>query len=102
MTTLDRHGPTIDDSALACIAGLPKLKRLSLCMCNVGDAGMVHVICSHDLEDLDLFCTDVTDACLIRLKELRNLQVINLRYTDVTDAGVADLQRALPRLKIYK
>ena len=102
MTTLDRHGPSIDDCTLACIAGFPKLKRLSLRMCDVGDAGMEHLIRVRDLEDLDLFCTDVTDAGLIRLKELRNLQAINLRYTDVTDSGVAELQRALPGLKTYK
>ena len=44
----------------------------------------------------------VTDAGLASLKGLRQLQTLVLKGTRVTDAGVADLQKALPQLKIIR
>lgn len=102
MSTVSRDPPSIDDSTLSYITGIPSVKNLSLRLCNVGDTGMEHVACLRKLEHLDLFCTDVADAGLARLKTLRNLRSINLHGTNVTDEGIADLQRELPQLKIYR
>ena len=45
---------------------------------------------------------NATDAGLKELKELKNLRSLNLRATRVTDAGAAELQNALPKLKIRR
>jgi hypothetical protein len=100
--SMQRDGLSIDNSTLSCITGIPGLKTLSLCLCDVSDAGMQHVARLRKLEDLDLFGTDVTDAGLASLSVLRNLQRINLSGTNVTDAGVMELQRELPKLKIER
>jgi hypothetical protein len=66
------------EQALALLADLPGLKRLSL-------EGV-----------------PVTDKDIVWLKPLATLQKLNLRYTDITAAGVADLQRALPDCEIVQ
>jgi hypothetical protein len=102
MTTVVRDGPSIDDSTLACIGGIPSVKQLSLRLCDVGDAGMQVVGRLQKLEELDLNGTDVSDNGLTRLTTLKNLKCIILFGTNVTDAGSAALQRALPGLKIER
>jgi hypothetical protein len=44
--------------------------------------------------------TQVSDAGLVHLQRLSGLKEISLKDTLVTDKGVAELQRALPGLKI--
>jgi hypothetical protein len=46
--------------------------------------------------------TQVADAGLKELKEFRGLDSLDLKDTNVTDAGVADLQQALPNLRIFR
>jgi hypothetical protein len=55
------------------------------------------------LTKLDALClsdTQVTDAGLPHLARLVGLTVLRLKGTMVTESGVAELQRALPNLKI--
>jgi hypothetical protein len=54
------------------------------------------------LRYLDLSRTGVTDACLDGLRSLQGLQILDLSGTKVTEEGMADLQKALPRLKIRR
>lgn len=117
-------GPTVNDSNLRCVVGLPNLKRLDLRWTNVSDTGMRYVFQLSALEELDVNGTDVSDASLGNLKrlshlrklslrntrvtdtglaslsELAGLQYLDVNSTKVTDAGVAELQRALPGLTI--
>jgi hypothetical protein len=61
-----------------------------------------HVKKLSGLQWLNLDGTQVTDAGLEHLKGLTSLESLLLRGTQVTDAGVAELQHALPGLKIEK
>jgi hypothetical protein len=54
------------------------------------------------LRSLDLSRTQITDAGLVHLKGLKQLQTLTLTGTKVTNAGVADLQAALPRVRIVR
>jgi hypothetical protein len=46
--------------------------------------------------------TKVTDEGLKELAALKGLQWLNLFATRVTDSGVAELQKALPTLKVMR
>jgi hypothetical protein len=48
-----------------------------------------------------LLATQITDAGLKEVAKLKNLDTLDLRLTKVTKAGVAELQKALPKCKIY-
>lgn len=51
---------------------------------------------------LNLIGTGVTDAGLKHLKYLRSINQVSLGRTPTTDAGIAELQREMPRLTVYK
>ena len=67
----------------------------------ITDAGAAHLRGLSNLAKLDLSRTEITDAALTHLKVLTKLSSLDLGFTDVTATGVSDLQRALPRLKIF-
>ena len=82
---------------------LTNLQTLNLNFCRqITDAGLVHLKGLTNLEQLDLVDTQVTDAGLVHLKGLTKLRTLFLDSTQVTDAGIADLQKALPKCKIWK
>lgn len=89
-------GPLIDDSALACVLGLPNLKSLDLAFSNVSDAGIKHVCRLHNLEELRLEGTDVSDLSIPILSQMRSLKELNVEHTKVTISGVRELEAALP------
>jgi hypothetical protein len=66
------------------------------------DADLVHMSAIPTLEFLSLEDTRITDAGLEYRAGLTGLQKLDLSGTKVTDAGVAELQHALPGLKISR
>jgi hypothetical protein len=54
----------------------------------VTDAGLEHLKCLSQLQNLNLHGTRITDAGLDNLKELSQLVVLNLDATQVTDVGL--------------
>jgi hypothetical protein len=54
------------------------------------------------LRELRLDFTSVTDTGLEVLAGLKGLQALHLGGTKVTDAGVTQLQKALPKCRIYR
>jgi hypothetical protein len=90
-----------EGSILLGLRALPGLKSLKI-------HGMVEddflpVICElTSLENLSLKMTVVTDGGLVHLRRLPRLKAIDLGYTHVTAKGVAELQKALPSLKIKR
>ncbi len=75
---------------------------VSLAGTRAADADLARLKSFPKLRQLDLSATQITDAGLVHLKKLNNLEMLTLARTRVTDAGVADLQAALPRLKIVR
>ncbi len=61
----------------------------------VGDAGMKALAGMPKLKLLSLHFTHVTDTGLTELAGLMDLQNLDLRYTKVTAAGVKTLQKSL-------
>jgi len=99
---LTLNGTKVTDAGLAQLKGLSKLQKLYLVDTKVGDAGLEHVKGLTELRVLSLVGTQVTDAGLDRLLGLKNLQEVFLAATKVTDAGVKKLQGALPKVKIER
>jgi hypothetical protein len=66
------------------------------------DADLARLKSFPKLRTLDLSATQITDAGLVHLKQLNQLQSLILTGTKVTNAGVADLQAALPRVRIVR
>lgn len=64
------------------------------------DADLARLKSFPKLRMLDLSGTSITDAGLVHLKKLSQLETLTLTGTRVTNAGIADLQAALPRVRI--
>lgn len=115
----------LTDAGVAHLAGLTELEEIYLSDSQVTDTGLAHLRRMGRLRLLWLGNTQVTDTGLAHLAELGQLQRLNLVGTRVTGAGlvhlkgltglvdlylpkgvsderVADLQRALPKLKISR
>lgn len=66
------------------------------------DADLARLKSFPKLRMLDLSATQITDAGLTHLKKLKQLETLTLTGTRVTDGGIADLQAALPRVRIVR
>jgi hypothetical protein len=126
LRTLNLHGTSISDAGLAYVSGLTGLLVLHLSDTAVTDAGLQHLKRLTNLRELGLANTKITDEGLIALRGLSNLQILalsgthisdrglqnlkglsNLKqvflsHTSVTAAGIQELQRALPKVHVFK
>ena len=78
----------------------PKVERLRLSACPIGDADLAIIAQSPTLTHLVLIATLVTDAGLPSLKPLEHLESLYLYQTPVTPAGSAALASLLPDCQI--
>lgn len=92
----------VTDAGLKELRGLAELQTLYLGYTRVTDAGLKDLSAMTNLQTLALDGTKVTDAGLKLLLPLEKLQTLYLGKTRVTDAGAAQLQKALPKLKIQR
>ncbi|MFO0914972.1 MAG: discoidin domain-containing protein [Pirellulales bacterium] len=99
---LNLRGTKITDAGLAHLANLKSLRKLHLEKTAVTDAGLAHLAGLENLEYLNLYGTQVTDAGLQQLKGLKSLKKLFVWETPVTAAGAADLQAAIPELKVNR
>lgn len=98
-----------DDSTLvAALAGLPRLQKLTLCLCNVTD-GVVLSIAQHchDLAELKLSGQRLTDDSLYLLVACEQLRSVLLESDMCIDPRITvsssfHLLRGLPRLQTLK
>jgi Leucine-rich repeat (LRR) protein len=88
----------ITDEALG---GLAKANKLHALTGASGAKGM-RPTTAADIISLSLSGTGVTDAGLAHLKSLTRLQRVYLSRTKVTAKGVAELQKAIPGLKVNR
>ena len=125
LRTLDLAGTRVTDAGLQNLKDLRDLVTLRLANCGITDAGLAHLTRLSGLNDLDLMNTAVSDAGLDSVSGLTKLSRLNIRGTQVTDEGlkklarltnlrqlyisrtkvtgkgVAELQKSLPKCKIY-
>jgi Leucine-rich repeat (LRR) protein len=99
---LGLSGTYITDAGLRCLKQLSELRRLSLDNTKVSDPGLISLHGLTRLQSLNLKWTYITDAGLVHLRGLTSLEELWLANSDVTEAGVVDLQKALPKCKIYR
>jgi hypothetical protein len=92
----------VTDSGLAHFQQCKDLASLELNNTPITDAGLAYLRDCRNLRTLSLFNTQVTDSSLPLLKKWRDLQWLNPSNTKMSAAGLADLQRALPRLQINR
>lgn len=85
---------------LSFLAGLTKLRLLSLRWMRVSDADLRTLGGLRNLKVLDLTGTHVTDSGLMHLTALKNLTWVGVGGTHVTDAGIDALQTRLPDVSI--
>ena len=77
------------------------MKYLSLYDTQISDTGLVRLKGLTKLTNLYLNHTLVTDAGHVHIKGLTNLEKLELRQTQVTDAGVAELEKAMPKGRVF-
>jgi hypothetical protein len=92
----------IGDAGLANLRELPALRELGLRNTRVTDRGLTSLQALPSLGLLILRGRGITDMGLEHLKGMKSLTTLQLSDTAVTEAGVADLQRALPKLKVIR
>jgi len=95
-------GRKITGHGLESLAGLPKLRRLSLRGSALTDEGMKHAASLRHLESLDISFCRVSDVGLKQLGALSDLRELNLYATQVGDAGLGALKgmRQLHKLNL--
>ncbi len=84
--------PTVTDDMVPVIAGLPKLRTLSLEGCPITDHGLPPLLQSQTIEAIILDDTGITDDGIATLAELPKLERLHIGNTAVTDRGVEALQ----------
>ena len=89
--------PDADDSWIAPIKGLGKLKRLHLEKTKVTDKALDTVGAIGSLEYLNLYKTAVTDGGLGKLKNLKKLKTLYLWQTKVTEAKARGFQESMAK-----
>lgn len=93
-------GRQVNDAVLAQLKNFPKLRSLDLSGSSITDDGMAHLEGLTSLRTLNLSRTAISDAGLVHLRTLNQLQTLSLTGSRATNAGVADLQKALPGMRI--
>ncbi len=128
LRTLDLEGTQVNDASLVHLQGLKELQSLNLGGTLITGRGLEHLKDMTSLESLNLDYPDealndeaiallkgltklktlilsessLTDASLEIFKALTNLETLNVEGTNVTDAGVADFEKALPKVKLMR
>ena len=100
--SLDLSDTAITNAGLAYLRTRTDLRELVLDRTRISDGGLLHLRRMRHLDRLTLRGTRITDEGIPHLTRLKvNIWFISLNNTLVTREGVALLQRALPRTKIY-
>jgi Leucine-rich repeat (LRR) protein len=96
---------TMTDLGFANLAkGMKNLKFVNLSKCaNLDGSGLKVLEAARDLEELQIDqCGRIGDNVIRILKTFKNLKRLTLGSTAITPSGIAELQAALPNLKIYE
>jgi hypothetical protein len=111
LTTLGLTDTSVNDEALAQIAGMPQLLTLDLGQTRITDACLPTLKSLPKLESLQIFQTELTDAALLELASIRTLKKLSTKasgYSDYkpkvtfTAAGIAAFQKLRPDVEVVK
>lgn len=104
LSALDATLTPFDDSGLAKLASMHRMKRLWLGDTLITDASARALASMTELEDLDLHGTAITDAALAHISGLKRLKRINLMGAEISDAGLRHLTALtnLEELNLYR
>ena len=91
----------ITNEGLKELSKLNQLKKLSLSGISITDEGLKELAKLKQLSNLDLYGTQITNTGLKEIARLQQLSWLDLRRTQVTKAQIAELQKALPKCKIF-
>ena len=94
--SIDFGGSRLTDAELA-TANLTGIRKLSLRMTDVSDAGLKTVGGFGGLQYLDISQNSIGDLGLSRLNGLRNLRTLLIDSTQITNAGL-EVLRTMPWL----
>ena len=86
------------DNAAKAIAGLPKLKHVSVSTTLITDSGVAELARLPNLEYLSLTETRITDASVPVLTEMKKLRGITVSKTQITPQAWAKFQQAHPQV----
>jgi len=102
LTAIGVGGRGITDSGLSMISRKDLLQAVTLERASITDSGLQELAKLPCLRALTIRQVAVTDGSVETIKKLHRLEYLRLYETGVTDAGIAELQRALPGLKIER
>jgi hypothetical protein len=102
VTRIDFFGTQIGDADLDVVLAFPDLQSLGLSSTKITDDGLEKLVALKKLQNLSLAFTDITDRGLFTLAKLPALQTVDLLRVKASSMGIAELQKALPRLNISK
>lgn len=101
LTLLDLGGTQIGNAGMAALTRLSKLELLKLSRTRVSDEGIQAIAQIENLQDLLLEDTPITDAAIPWLAAMPHLQLLAVGNTKMTDAGKAELQKRLPKCRVW-
>ena len=93
----------MNDTTFGELAGLTDLEDLNFRNANVTDAAIDALLALKKLTFLNLTDSrELTDAGLLKLMPLKKLKQVTFTPTKVTDAGAAELEKAIPGVKVSR
>ncbi len=99
---LSLENSQVTDFGINLLSQLRQLRCLDLDGTTITDVALATVGTLVSLEELWLESTAITDAGVKHLRNLRRLQFLSLEYCDgVSDEAIAELQSALPDLRVH-
>ena len=94
MEMLDLNDAYVTDDIMPGLAGMKKLRRLTMVGTLITDEGLQYLQDLTALEELDLYGVHITDKGVQYLRKLTRLRRLNLLGAQLTDASAAVLAGA--------
>jgi internalin A len=109
LTELERFqmdGHTVNPETISAVLGMKKLRYLTLNIAHAdktaaGDAEFKKLEVLKDLRELSVFGWQITDASLPVIRGFEKLEFLNLTYTNVKHASAQQLQKDMPKCRVF-
>ena len=99
-------GHSVNQETISAVLGMKKLRHLTLNIAHAdktaaGDAEFKKLGALKELRELEVFCWQITDASLPVIRGFEKLEFLELRYTNVKKESAEQLQKDLPKCRIF-